>query len=249
VRKAVVLTVCGAAVLARGGGGDAPNASNFGQMFASAICGSERRCCTQSGLTPTGDGKACVQVETGVPTMYGYNPSDSVFNADTAALCLQAASSYTCGSTLIIDQIHRLCTFAYTGQTPVGGGCTWNSDCQQPAGGHAVCTATKCAVTDLFGKEGAPCDTSITTNTPFVCAFWEGYRCVYDDTALRTICRKRNAAGAACSTISDCMDGTYCDPDALMCAPERKLNEPCDDASSPCGYGLTCTNGMCAGTC
>lgn len=174
------------------------------------------------------------------------NAPNSTFNADTAAECLKAASGYDCGGSVSIDQIHRLCSFVFTGQTAVGSYCIWNSDCLQPASGHALCVGTACAVTDVFGRDGAPCDATITTNSPFVCAFHEGYRCVQDFVTGQATCQKRLPAGSACSNIGfECLPGNYCDASAGLCAPDRKLNESCDNQSTRCGFGLTCTNGTC----
>jgi hypothetical protein len=244
-RFAIAVVACGAFTAACGGGGDAPSPDNIGQMFASSMCAAERRCCERAGGTPSSDSQACIALKIGVPTMYGANPSNATFNADTAAECLKAANTYDCGGSLVIEATHRLCAFVFTGQTAVGGDCSWNSDCQQPAGGHAVCVSTKCAVTNVLGRDGAPCDSTITTNTPFVCAFHEGYRCVLDITTGQATCQKRHAPGSACGTTLECLEHNYCDASAGVCAPDRKVNESCDVQFSPCGLGLTCTNGTC----
>ena len=244
----VVLAGVAASSACGGGGDQAANAQNFGQMYAQAICASDRRCSEAAGCAVS-DGTACVAQASGVPTMFGMtDPARSVFNPEAAAECLKAANTYGCGSSELLAII-TLCTFAFTGHVPLGGACSWNSDCEQPAGGHAICNDFKCAATTVFGRAGAPCDTTASFNAPFVCAFYEGYLCTWD-TGGRATCKLKASANQSCDPSLGCLDGSYCDPDQSVCLPNKKEGESCSGQVS-CAFGLNCANTVCvrAGGC
>jgi len=248
----VVLAVLTAGSACGGGGGDqAPNAQNFGQLYAQAICASDRRCNEAAGCAVSGDGTACVAQASGVPTMFGMtDPARSVFNPEVAAECLKAAKTFDCDSSQR-QTIVTLCTFAYTGHVPLGGACSWNSDCEQPTGGHAICNDFKCVTTNFLGRAGAPCDITASgaLKAPFACAFSEGYQCTLGADGQST-CQLRAGANEPCHPPLGCLDGSYCDPDQSVCLPNKKEGDSCS-SDMPCAFGLNCANTICvrAGGC
>ena len=231
-----------------GGGHSNVTAENVGKTFASTFCAAKGRCCQDQGapLAPSA-AQSCQDIEAEVPHQGQAFGGNTVFNADVAAACLQAADAYACENSNDVD---RLCRLVFSGQAKLGEGCLVDSDCQQSPDAHAVCPLGQdvCVAIPFLGQDGAPCVGMV--NVPFDCAFFEGFTCVSDPASTTAFsCRRRSPVGATCAGGADrCETGSFCGP-GDVCTQEGGLGEPCGGSTRICAFPLVCdANGVCADT-
>ena len=95
------------------------------------------------------------------------------------------------------------------------------------------------------GAFGAPCGAGLCDGAACQVAVGQGDQCYAQgavcDPGLSCqtgICNQPAGVGASCGADSDCQDGLFCDPSALVCTPRGQPFLSCD--AGVCGFGLAC---------
>jgi hypothetical protein len=238
----VLLSACGC-------GDDPPTPNDIGTRFAETLCAAKSRCCEAQGAPLSAMEMSNCRLAVAIVPFRGspVATAQAQFNTDIAQQCLQAAARYDCSNGI---QITDVCSFVFTGHTPLGQSCTQYTSCEQPSGGHAICENGICVAATFSQGVGAACPHGDLEECDVINGLW----CKPAPTnPSGGVCAAPLKVGDPCDVIASCPAGTYCTAMApSVCAPQVAIGAACDSGSYfPCQAPGDCMNGVCvaAGYC
>lgn len=196
-----------------------------------------------------------------MPRLESFAEGHATFDADRAAECLEARSTYLCDETATYPRVDP-CDAVFEGLRTAGetcreGECIDGYSCDTGSTCHGTCVATMspCPVCDedewcdglsgtcrAVAAEGEPCRGGSACQDGLVC----------DDEGLNfgeCIVAGSRSAGAACVVNDECAEGLICESDVCTAYVVEDEGGTCGDAA--CEPGLVCyvLSGDPTGTC
>jgi hypothetical protein len=228
------------------GGASSPQDS-YPTRYAEAFCGAIAPCCQANGLTFDRDQCLLGGAAFGQQGVDAAKSANATFDADTANACIAAASVLTQAcKTLDADPSGSACSRVFDGPKAPGSSCASDIECHGGGAGRARCLATPepgapkiCVVLSGPSKIGDACAPATTSSSPAL-ADCDGSGLYCD---LSGKCAAKVALGAACGSLSRCVDGSYCTATGT-CAPTAAQGAPCT-SSAEC-TSRYCLHGACA---
>src|SRR5664280_692565 len=231
-----------------------------------AFCSGYATCCSSKGFVF--NAAACQTNLQASVAVSPFCPAPNVYDAQAAGECfaeMQAAYANCSSSPGPNSACYRACT----GSLPAGSACTSSLECAVPTDGSSVsCTtlgttsSTTVCVIEPRGKQGDDCtatcvpsaidgyicDSSyaITSNpTPkgtAQCFTNDGLHC----SSVDFTCQPLVAIGGSCAATSDCLAGSYCDPNMSLCQQRLAAGSACgliDECieNTYCDYNSVCS--------
>lgn len=230
-RVGIVVVLSGCLLAACGGGGGSLTFDQYVARAEDVVCTINVRC----GSLP--DKASCVPSLDGLEQAKAdISSGKTKFDGVAGAACLDAIGDYDCRlSTVLFEP--EACDRTATGTIADGGACNSSAQCasrtctytQADCDRDTTCCAGTCAATSVTVAEGGACsDDSQTCATGLFC----------DAAALPFVCKKRAAAGEACTSLVPCLGGLRCvraaGATAGTCAAYPKRGEPCTGSFAYC---------------
>jgi hypothetical protein len=245
---------CGSGSNSGGGqsqGGPVPQ-DQLGDRVTVALCAGLKECC-QSRVWAFNAAHCDAAARQSATLFVGHSgtcPPKTTYDAEAAGECVQQMQSIlaSCGDLGTFPP--AICDLLCKGTQPIGGACSLDKECVQPATGQIACDlSTGRGICTLVprGKLGDACAFTCgsqscglpTTRSPEPDCYRDDglYCCARDWT-----CHQLAPLGGDCSKLGWCDTGAYCNT-AGVCEAKKPAGAPCTGNSSD-----ECRGGYCDST-